>query len=190
MKRILQLGNPILEKKSEIVKDPKDKEIQSIICNLLTICKKKDDNAGGLAAPQIGINLQIDVIRRVDLENEKGKRKTLSKNDLWEVMINPEIISIGKKKSTFWEGCWSVDRGNLFGPVTRFSFVKIKYLDRYGNKKSLTATDFFSHVIQHEIDHLNGILFIRYIKNPKNLWKSKMLDKYISKYGKTPDIID
>lgn len=193
MINILQIGNPILEKKSVLVKDPKSIESQALITNLVSICKKKEKTAGGLAAPQIGKNWQKFVVRRIDIDEEyRKKKKEIPKElykKLWEVMINPKILKLGKKKLTFWEGCLSIEKGKVFGPVTRPSFIKLKYYDRYGNKRIISAVDFFAQLIQHEIDHLNGILFVKHIKNPENIWKSKNLDKYIKQHGEFPDIV-
>lgn len=193
MIKILQIGDPILEKKSELVKDPKSIESQELISDLVSICKKREKTTGGLAAPQIGRSLRKFVVRRTDIDEEYRKKKKeipeeLNKR-LWEVMINPKILKLGKKKSTYWEGCLSIEEGKIFGPVTRPSFIKVKYHDRYGNKKIISAVDFFAQLIQHEIDHLNGTLFVKHVKNPENLWKSKDLDDYIKKHGEFPEIV-
>lgn len=191
MRKIIQLGKSQLEKKSEEVRDPKDPKIQKLVKELIILCKEEDKNGGGLAAPQLGENVRVFVARRLDLEEKAQKskdKKDMKEEAIWEIFINPKITSKGKKKSTFWEGCLSVENGKLFGPVSRPSFIKVEYLDRYGNKKKLTATDYFAHIIQHEQDHLNGILFVKYVKNPENLWHSNDLDKYIDEVGDFPDI--
>jgi len=103
-------------------------------------------------------------------------------------MINPKILSAGDKISVEWEGCLSVDNGELFGPVKRSKYIEIEYLGKDMQKKRVKAHGMFSHVIQHEIDHLNGIMFISYISNPDKLWTSSDLDKYIDEYGTLPDI--
>ncbi|MDD3647844.1 MAG: peptide deformylase [Candidatus Dojkabacteria bacterium] len=193
MKTILQLGDPLLEKKAKPVREPKSKEVQTIVHDLIALCKEKEENSGGLAAPQIGIGLQIFVARRLDLEEEyrkKGRkiREELDDN-LWEVFVNPRIAKRGKRTSTFWEGCLSVDDGQLFGPVTRPATVQVKYTDKDGNKKLITASEYFAHVVQHELDHLKGILFVKYIDNPENLWRNNDLDKYIREHGDFPEAI-
>lgn len=192
--KILQLGNSKLEKKSIKVKRPSNKAIQKLIDDMLNICYGHEKSTGGLAAPQVGKNLRIFIARRVDIE-EKNRKKSIKLSEekdkkLWEVIINPKILKIGRKKSNYWEGCLSVKKGKVFGPVKRPSFVKIEYTDRSGGKHILRAFDFLAHIILHEIDHLNGILFVKYIKNPENLWKNKALNKYIDKYGEFPDIQD
>ena len=191
MKKILQVGDPILEKESIPVKDPRSSETQGLINDLTTICKHYEKIAGGLSAPQIGENLNICIVRRIDLEESfQKKKKKFPRSRLWEVLINPEIIKLGNKKDIYWEGCLSVEMGEVFGPIERPSFVKVKYLDRYGHDKVLIASGFFAHEILHEYDHLLGILFISYIKNPKNLWKDKEIDEYLQRHGDLPEIID
>ncbi len=194
MVKIIQIGNPILEKKSKKVRDIKSQINQKIINDLVDTCKKKDKSTVGLAAPQIGKNLRKFTARRLDIEEEyRKKRKEMpkkKKQNIWDVIVNPKIIKLGKKKEIFWEGCLSIEKGKIYGPVERPSFVKIEYLDKEGNKKLLSAVGFFAHLLQHEIDHLDGILFVKHIKNPDNLWKSSKLDKFLKEHGKYPEIVN
>jgi peptide deformylase len=97
----------------------------------------------GLAAPQIGILKQIAV---VDVGDENGRTE----------MINPEIIS-RRGSQTDLEGCLSIP--GLYGEVTRPYYIKVKARDRYGKAYIIEAEDFFARAIEHEIDHLHGILF-------------------------------
>jgi peptide deformylase len=105
----------------------------------------------GLAAPQIGLDLKIAI---VDIDDELGTIE----------MINPRILETSGEQ-TGPEGCLSFP--NLYGEVMRPYHVKIEALDRKGRKFSLEAEDFLARAIQHEIDHLDGILFtskvIRYL---------------------------
>ena len=185
--KILQVGEKLLEKKSVDVTDFSSQKFKQTAEKLLKLCKKYAEHTAGIAAPQIGINENIIVIRRVDLE-EKSKRRLLKK-DLWEVIVNPKILKLGKRKSLFWEGCLSVSDGKVFGPVERPSLVKISYFDQFGKKKTLVGREYLSHIIQHEIDHLNGILFIKYVDKAENLWEMGKLDRYIDKNGQLPEPI-
>ncbi|KKQ35402.1 MAG: Peptide deformylase [candidate division WS6 bacterium GW2011_GWA2_37_6] len=180
--KVVQIGDPVLETVAKEVKDFKDPEIQKLIDNLLDTCNSEIERTAGLSAPQVGKSLRISICRRFDIDEDSKE---------WEVMINPEITSKSGEKSIVWEGCLSIGVGDnaLYGPVARSKRIKVKYFDRDGKPKQLPALDYFSHVVQHEIDHLNGILFLKYIKNPdKNLWTSKELDKYIDRHGQFPDI--
>lgn len=106
----------------------------------------------GLAAPQIGLDLQIAI---VDIDDESGTIE----------MMNPKILET-RGEQTGPEGCLSFP--DLFGEVTRPFYVKIEAFNRKGKKFTLEAEDFLARAIQHEIDHLHGILFtskvIRYLE--------------------------
>ena len=190
MKKIIQIGNPILNTKTKDVSDITSKATQQLIDDLVKICIAEIDTTAGLSAPQIGKLFSVCVCRRMDLEKVAGEGN-VSNEDLWEVMINPKIISKSNKTSTIWEACLSVGIGEnqLWGPVERPDNIKVSYIDINGVNKILLAKEFFAHVIQHEIDHLSGILFLNYVKNPENIWKSKNLDEIMKKTGDFPVIL-
>lgn len=167
MKKILQYPNPKLELVSERVADPQDPKYDELINDMLKILGKESDRSAGLSAPQIGTLERIVVCRRTDLEPE-GK-ETKAKDIVWEVMINPILKGISKETSKNWEGCLSVNDGDLFAKVERPMEVEVEYYDIFRKKKKLTASKFFSHVVQHELDHLNGILFLKYVDDPSKL---------------------
>jgi len=106
------------------------------------------DDGIGLAAPQVARNIRICVI---------GKAADPSlQEDL--VLVNPVWKPRSKKKNVDVEGCLSVP--NVFGKVKRYSNIMVEAYDRNGQPLSFAANHFFARVIQHEVDHLNGILFI------------------------------
>lgn len=186
--KVIQIGDPILEQKANRVEEIKDKAVQELIDGMLAICEKNESKTAGLSAPQVGKPLAISICRRTDLEETSNQQPA---SDLWEVMVNPEITWQSKEKSTVWEGCLSVGKGDktLFGPVTRPEKIKVKFQNRVGENIELEATDFFSHVVQHELDHLQGILFLKYVQDPENnLWTSKELDNYMDKHDSFPPI--
>ena len=174
MKKILQYGSPILETPSKDVEDINDPKIQKIINEMLKILAVEADRSAGLSAPQIGELLNIAVCRRTDLEESDLNTKA-SEID-WEVMVNPKITTKSKLKSTHWEGCLSINDGDLFGKVQRPKEIEVEYIDIAGKAKRIGASDFFSHVVQHEVDHLHGILFIKYIKDPSELYTGDELE--------------
>lgn len=176
--KILQLGNPILEKKSEKVKDLKSEDVQNLIDDMLDTVISHEDHAAGLSAPQVGQLKRITLVKRYDkLENEDDANTDIG----WEIMVNPEISDSSENRSVVWEGCLSVREGDLFGEVERPAEIQVNYLNRHGEKKSLRAKGFFSHLIQHEIDHLNGILFLKYVPDPTQLYTGKELDRILTK---------
>lgn len=190
MKRqILQIGAPILTQPTVKVQEYDSEETLGLIADLLDTCNVAADVTAGLSAPQIGSNLAVCICRRVDLEEKHGDN-SVTKEELWEVMINPEIVSTSADKSMFWEGCLSIGSGanQLFGPVERPKEVRVKYVTTSGETQELIASGYFAHVVQHELDHLQGLLFLQYISNPENIWRSDELDDYLEEYGDYPDV--
>jgi peptide deformylase len=177
VRKIIQIGNEDLLQRSEEVpvEKIKEKELQELIDDMIDTCNVDPASTGGLAAIQVDVDKRIILVNRIDLHDiESGIFE-------WEVMINPKIEIRGKKKQTFWEGCLSVGVGEdrLFGPVTRPAEITVTYYDRNAKRKRLEANGYFAQAIQHEYDHLEGILFLKYIPNPANIWKSKKLDEYL-----------
>lgn len=133
--------NPILRKKSQPI-GKIDEEILKLAQDMIETMEQ--NNGIGLSACQVGKNIKLFIIPR-----------EMSKH--W-VFINPEIIKISKKTETMKEGCLSLP--GLFIPVERAESIKVKALDENSKEFKLKAKDFLARVIQHEIDHLNGILIV------------------------------
>jgi len=130
-------------------------------------------NGIGLAAIQIGVPKRIIVI---DLSKEKNKKTPM-------YFVNPLIIKKNDEKTTYEEGCLSVP--NQFAEIDRPSKCEVEYLDYNGNKQNLQAEGLLATCIQHEIDHLEGILFIDYLSK----LKKEMIIKKLSKQQSKPDRI-
>ena len=157
---IHMMGSNALRKKAERISKT-DNNIRELAKNMLQsmYCAK----GIGLAAPQIGINSQVIVI---DLNIEEASTPPL-------VLINPEIISLGSTINTYEEGCLSIP--GVYLDVIRPSTVKIKYRDEMGRPRKMQSDGLLSRCIQHEIDHLNGILFVDRVLDKDKL--SKELSK-------------
>ncbi|OGI17409.1 MAG: peptide deformylase [Candidatus Moranbacteria bacterium RIFCSPHIGHO2_02_FULL_40_12b] len=136
---IIKYPNPILRKKAEKVNDPLDPEIQKLIPRMIETLRKS--NGLGLAAPQVKKTIRLCVIE------EGGVLYTL---------INPKIKSQSKNKIIMDEGCLSFP-GKFF-LIARPEKVKIRYTDGKGENRKLKAEGLLARTIQHEIDHLDGIL--------------------------------
>ena len=117
-----------------------------------------------VAAPQIGENWRITVISEWTLNPTSDKKKTEFKNI---VFINPEIIKTSKDKKLYPEGCLSAP--DLFGKVERAEKIKVTAYNEKGEKLTRGASGLLAQTIQHEIDHMNGILFIDKVKNLKKI---------------------
>lgn len=122
------------------------KEIKELVKKMRTIMKAAD--GVGLSANQIGLNLKVFV---AEVPSEKGRPK-------FYVIFNPEIENESEKTVSFSEGCLSVP--SLFGMVPRPEKIVLKGFDANGEKIKIKAWGFLARVFQHEVDHLNGGLFI------------------------------
>lgn len=164
VRKIVQSGDPILRAESKPV-GRVDKKVKDLIKDLKdTLRVQKDPEGIGLAAPQIGKNLRVFVC-----SYKKFNR----------VVINPKILKITdiskseKKKESkreILEGCLSLPY--YYGPLKRAKKVSVEYLNEQGESVTEEFTDFDAQIILHEIDHLNGILFIDHLlKEKKPLYK-------------------
>jgi peptide deformylase len=155
IRKIVPVTDPVLRKKSKPVKKV-DKKIKSLIGDLKdTLLAQKNPEGVGLAAPQIGKNLEIFAMKQ-------GKEIT--------IVINPKILSIKvtkkiTKDTKTLEGCLSLP--NFYGPLIRSKKITIKYLSEEGKKVTNTFKGFSAQIIQHEIDHLNGVLFVDHLLEKK-----------------------
>ena len=151
-KKILIIPDPVLRKKSDKVTSI-DKSIKRLMNDMLQIMY--DAPGIGLAAIQIGIPKRVVVM---DLSKNEEKKNPM-------FFVNPEITWKSDAKSSYEEGCLSIP--NQFAKIERSEKCNVKYLDYDGNEKKIEASGLLSTCIQHEIDHLNGILFIDYLSKLK-----------------------
>ena len=159
MAKIIQVKNKILrEKAKEVpVKDIGSEKLKKILGEMTkTLCAAKDGVA--LAAPQIGVSLRIFMVKKETFNAKTdAQTKPIGTNSLL-VFINPKIIKISKKKQTVSEGCLSVN--GIYGVIKRAEKITVEALDEKGRKFTRGAAGLMAQIIQHEIDHLNGVLFI------------------------------
>ena len=166
IKKILTEPDPFLRQKSKKV-EKVDDAIRSLMDDMLETMY--DAPGIGLAAIQIGVPKRIIVI---DLAKDSEAKKPM-------YFINPEIISKSNKDATYEEGCLSVP--NQFAEIDRPEKCHIKLLDYNGKEQSLDAKGLLATCIQHEMDHLEGILFIDYLSK----LKKGMIIKKLSKQKKS-----
>ena len=126
-----------------------------------------EDKGVGLAAPQIGVSKRIIVVDDKTTEEGKGE------NPMY--MVNPEIIEKSDEMILFNEGCLSVP--GQCAEVERYQRIKVKYLDYNGKEQVIEAEDYLAVILQHEIDHLDGILYIDRISRLKKNIIIKKLKK-------------
>lgn len=155
---IIALPNPHLRLKSAKV-SPADSSLQSLINNMISATldweKSRPHEIGAaLAAVQIDDLRQVIIVRS-DFDNKDSKDFT--------ILVNPKIIKGEGGMVYDHEGCLSVQ--GIYGLVPRFAKVRVKALDERGNDIRIKAEGFLARVLQHEIDHLSGRLFVDHIKN-------------------------
>jgi len=147
-----------LLKVSEKVKKFDTPEIHELIKDMIETMK--DAQGAGLAAPQVGESIQL-VIFGVD----KNERYPDAEEVPFTVLINPVITPLTQEKEDDWEGCLSVP--GMRGVVPRYKTINYKGFDQYGNEINRNAEGFHARVVQHECDHLFGILYPSRIENMK-----------------------
>lgn len=157
-----QIGNPVIRNKSKQVSRVFTKLVQRVIKDLVDSMRFHE--LVGMAAPQIGLNLRIFVT-----EIRRTKTRKPTEKDSLRVYINPHIVSFSQEKSVGYEGCGSVVASQLFGPVKRSQTVSVKAQDELGNYFTLQAQGLLARVIQHELDHLNGVVFLDRVNDTKKL---------------------
>jgi peptide deformylase len=151
LRKIVTLPEAVLRRKARAVTNF-DKGLQTVIDDMIETMRQAP--GVGLAAPQIGLAERIIVVeyfeREEDEENEEAPKK------VWAV-LNPEIIKSSEEKVMGVEGCLSIP--GLVGEVERHSGIQVKGLNRHGKPMKIKAEGWLARIFQHEIDHLNGVLF-------------------------------
>ncbi len=166
-------GNPVLRKKSVPVKEV-TVEIRTLADRMLGIMYAQEGI--GLAAEQIG---QTEAIFVLDVPVSADKNEQGLPNNpgvkMPQAFINPEIIGASEETAVAEEGCLSFPK--LYVPVERPAMVVLRYLDRDGNEQVLNAKGLLARAIQHELDHLNGVLLVDHMTQPAKLKHMLLLRK-------------
>ena len=144
------MGDPRLLMRAQPVEQFSTPELHALLDDMLDTMEAQ--NGAGLAAPQIGVGLQVVVF------GIKFNRRYPDAEEVpYTVLINPDLAPIGDEVAEAWEGCLSVP--GLRGLVPRFARLRYRGYDQYGTPIDRTVADFHARVVQHEVDHLNGILY-------------------------------
>ena len=150
--RIAKMGNPALKMVAEPVTNPSAPRIEALARDMQATLE--DIGASGLAAPQVMVNLRVVVYRMIP---DRIPAKSGIDPIPWTVMINPEITPLTKVKTEVWERCLSVP--GLHGKVPRWPNISIRYQTLLGDWVSHDAHSSWAALLQHECDHLDGILY-------------------------------
>ena len=174
--KISRLGHPILLEKTNPVKNIPDNEIKKIIYDMSETMI--DAKGIGLAAPQVYINKQIMIFRTFNEDDDENNEIKIT------ALINPKISKITNETDEQWEGCLSIP--GMLGLVKRYKKIKYEGLDMNGNIIKKEAEGLEARVVQHEYDHLMGILYTSRLVDEKafgfseeieDFWKNQNKDK-------------
>lgn len=169
---IATLGDPILERKAlpvEKITDS-DKNIAKLIDSLIATAAAAQ--GVGIAAPQVSQSYRLFIVA-----SHPNRRYPNAPTMSPTPMINPQIISHGEEIVKDWEGCLSVP--NLRGLVPRYRQIEVEYFTRHGKLERKTLTDFIARIFQHELDHLNGLVFLDRLESEADLYSEAEYQKII-----------
>jgi peptide deformylase len=174
--KVARMGHPVLRTPATPIDpaDIKSPAVQQLIDDMFETMKEY--NGVGLAAPQVHEGLRLFVAgfapraRDEDEEDDEDARVPLM------TLINPEITPIGGETDEDWEGCLSIPE--IRGRVTRYKEIEVKAYDRRGRRLSIRAKNFTARVIQHETDHLDGVLFLDRMESFETLTYLEEFNRY------------
>lgn len=155
---VLRIGDPRLLQVAEEITEFNTPQLDSLIEDMFDTMKAED--GAGLAAPQIGVGLRL-VIFGFDTNPRYPDSSAVPRT----VLINPVITHLSDEQESGWEGCLSVP--GMRGMVSRFSRIRYTGFDAAGNAIDVTAEGFHARVVQHECDHLDGIIYTQRLTDPK-----------------------
>lgn len=170
--KIARLGHPKIRQGGDLVppEELQTSPIQALIDDLIETMR--DADGVGIAAPQVHIAKRIIVIE-VDPANPRYPSQLAVP---LTVVVNPQIMARSDEVEEGWEGCLSVP--DLRGRVPRWTWLKVSGLDRKGNKIEINVEGFFARVIQHEVDHLDGHVFLDRVADLNTLTHLREYEKY------------
>jgi peptide deformylase len=147
IREIVKVPDPVLRRKAHKVSEF-DKDLQVLIDDMIDTMR--DEPGVGLAAPQVGISSKVVVVEFGDEEDPEKPQRLYT-------VVNPEIVDKSEEQEMGIEGCLSIP--GLVGEVERHSSIVVKGLNRHGRPIKVKANGWLARIFQHEIDHLNGVLF-------------------------------
>ena len=173
--KIIRMGHPLLREKAKPLSKEEihSEEIKNLIEDMYETMIAAQGI--GLAAPQVGSSIQLAIVGSPEASNRYDRMVA----DIPTLIIfNPKIKVLNPDPQGFWEGCLSVP--GLRGYVERSSKIEVEFLNSKAQKEVIIVEGFHATVFQHEIDHLNGILYIDRIKDPTKL---SYLEEFTEFYG-------
>jgi peptide deformylase len=185
--KIVQMGDPVLRQTARLLthKELISEEIQRLIVDMRETMH--DAPGVGLAAPQIGMPIQLAVVEDREELLKDASPEMLAERERrpvpFHVLVNPKILLAPDPTVVFFEGCLSLPGFTALVPRTRT--VRVECLDEHGQKKIIDASGWYARILQHEIDHLSGCLYVDRMRsrtfgtldNFNRHWKGKTIDE-------------
>lgn len=177
---IVHLGHPALRTPAEPLATERlgDPEIQTLIDDMFETMQAAD--GVGLAAPQLGIGLQLVVYAAVDPDRPNEQDPPL------RVLINPGLEPESGDQLYDWEGCLSIP--DLRGLVPRYPAIRVHAIDRDGARLDFRAEGYEARIVQHEFDHLNGIVFLDRMRDLRSLTFAAEWEEYMTQDDEEPAV--
>ena len=167
---IIKLGNPVLRNKAKAIDHATYPEIVRLANDLITTAEAA--NGVGIAAPQVAKSCRLFI-----MASRPSIRYPHAPTMSPTAVINPVILGHEEKIIKDWEGCLSVP--NVRGLVPRYREIEVEYTDLNGHRVRQILTDFIARIFQHELDHLDGILFIDRVETTADLYTEEDYQKMI-----------
>jgi peptide deformylase len=176
IRKIARLGHPVLRKKTREVtrEEISSPEMKRLVRDMIDTMYEY--GGVGLAAPQVHESVRLAII---EFDDTNGRYETAEKQPLL-VIWNARVKVLDEAPSGFWEGCLSVP--GLRGYVERPSKIEVSFLDERGKPRTLVADGFLATVFQHELDHLDGVLYVDKVK-PEKLSFTEEFSRYHAQEG-------
>ncbi len=178
IREIIRMGHPVLREKARPVRED---EIKSgDLCRLVDDMIETLDDAGGigLAAPQVGVGLQVAILNMPEGANRYGHFEAIPLT----VCINPRMTTLDETRlEGYWEGCLSVP--GLRGFVKRPQSLRLDYTDMDGVARQIEFNGFHATVCQHELDHLDGVLYVDRITDSRLLMFEEEFMRFVQPQG-------
>lgn len=169
IRNILRMGDPRLLQRAAEVSNPQAPAIRELVGDLFETMRAVD--GAGLAAPQIGVPLRVVIFGY--REQRPNPRYPDMEVPPETVLINPELIPLGEEMEDGWEGCLSVP--GMRGVVPRYKHLRYRGIDLQGQTIDRTVSDFHARVVQHECDHLDGVLYPMRIRDFRQFGYTEVL---------------
>lgn len=165
IREICKIGDPVLRKKARKV-EKISKDTQKLLDDMVATMRKA--NGMGLAAPQVGVSLRVAVVE-VPQDIAEGEVDATEPKTVLHQLVNPEVMKQSEESWEHQEGCLSIPGWR--GDVARPSKIVVRALDRDGNRIKIEAEGMLARALLHEIDHLDGVLYIDKLVSPDRVWR-------------------